>query len=172
MSRLGLGWTALLGALLLLLLSGGDDVEAIFARVEWSTLLFFASLFILMEALSRLGLIDWIGKQTQNIIMSVDHENRLTVAILLMLWVSALASAFVDNIPLSTMMVRIATSLADNRELQLPLQPLIWALSFGACLGGNGTLFGSSSNIICAGVAEQHGYTLSFVQFMRYTYIH
>ena len=68
--------------------------------------------------------------------MSVDQDSRLTVAIILILWVSGFASAFVDNLPLTTMMIRIATNLADNRELNLPLQPLIWALSFGACLGG------------------------------------
>ncbi|GLV36913.1 hoepel1 [Carabus blaptoides fortunei] len=167
LSRLGLGWTALLGALLLLLLADRDDMEAVFARVEWSTLLFFASLFILMEALSRLGLIDWIGQQTQAIIMSVGPESRLAVAIILILWVSAFASAFVDNIPLATMMVRIITNLADNRELDLPLQPLVWALSFGACLGGNGTLFGASANVVCAGVAEQHGYRFTFIEFLK-----
>lgn len=120
-----------------------------------------------MEALSKLGLIDWIGTQVNDIIMSVGQESRLAVAILIILWVSAGASAFVDNIPLTTMMIRITTSLAENRALGLPLQPLIWALSFGACLGGNGTLFGSSSNIVCAGVAEQHGYKISFMQFMK-----
>ncbi|XP_015836581.1 P protein isoform X2 [Tribolium castaneum] len=135
MSILGLGWTALLGTLLLLLLYDKEDIEGILGRVEWSTLLFFASLFILMEALSRLGLIDWVGKQTQTVIMSVDQDSRLTVAIVLILWVSGIASAFVDNLPLTTMMIRIATNLANDQELQLPLQPLIWALSFGACLG-------------------------------------
>lgn len=83
-----------------------------------------------------MGLIDWIGQQTQNVIMSVEQESRLAVAILLILWVSACASAFVDNIPLTTMMVRIATVLADDQELHLPLQPLVWALAFGACFGG------------------------------------
>lgn len=58
------------------------------ARVEWSTLLFFAALFILMEALAELGLIEWIGKQTENVILSVSEESRLAVAILLILWVS------------------------------------------------------------------------------------
>ncbi|VEN62049.1 unnamed protein product [Callosobruchus maculatus] len=167
LSRLGLGWTALLGALLLFLLYDNQDLEGIFARVEWSTLLFFASLFILMEALSRLGLIDWIGLQTQYVITSVCPESRLAAAIVLILWVSAIASAFVDNLPLTTMMLRIAVNLAGNQELHLPLQPLIWALSFGACLGGNGTLFGSSSNIVCAGLAEQHGYRFTFIQFMK-----
>ncbi|KAI4487019.1 hypothetical protein M0802_012119 [Mischocyttarus mexicanus] len=179
--NLSLGWTALLGVLLLLILADSEDFDGLMARVEWSTLLFFASLFILMEALSRLGLIAWIGKQTEKIILSVNEESRLAVAILLILWVSAFASAFVDNVPLSTMMVRIAINLAKNHELRLPLQPLIWALAFGACMGGsiyvvewtvlvftgNGTLIGATANVVCAGVAEQHGYKFTFIQFLK-----
>lgn len=91
---------------------------------------------IFLKSLSELGLIDWIGKQTENIILSVNEESRLAVAILLILWVSAIASAFVDNIPLTTMMVKITISLAENEALGLPIQPLVWALAFGACLGG------------------------------------
>ncbi|XP_034234646.1 P protein [Thrips palmi] len=164
--NLSLGWTALLGAILLLLLAD-QDMEGVLARVEWSTLLFFAALFVLMEALSRLKLIEWIGKQTESLILAVPKDYQLAMAILLILWVSALASSFVDNIPLTTMMVRIVVSLAQNEELSLPLQPLVWALAFGACLGGNGTLIGSSSNVVCAGVAEQHGYRFTFVQFFK-----
>lgn len=134
--RLSLGWTALLAAILLLILADRDDMESILARVEWSTLLFFAALFVLMESLSELGLIDWIGLQTENIILSVNEEQRLTVAILLILWVSAIASAFVDNIPLTTMMIKVSISLSQKKALNLPLQPLVWALCFGACLGG------------------------------------
>ncbi|CAD7080227.1 unnamed protein product [Hermetia illucens] len=167
LQRLSLGWTALLGAILLLILADREDMEAVLARVEWSTLLFFAALFILMEALSELGLIDWIGKQTENIILSVGETSRLTVAILLILWVSAFASAFVDNIPLTTMMIKIAISLAQNDQLGLPLQPLVWALAFGACFGGNGTLIGASANVVCAGVAEQHGYRFTFVEYFK-----
>jgi Na+/H+ antiporter NhaD/arsenite permease-like protein len=167
LQRLSLGWTALLGAVLLLILADREDMEAVLARVEWSTLLFFAALFVLMEALSELGLIDWIGKQTENVILSVGEESRLAVAILIILWVSALASAFVDNIPLTTMMVKIAISLAENEALDLPLQPLVWALALGACLGGNGTLIGASANVVCAGVAEQHGYRFTFVEFFK-----
>ncbi|XP_071440913.1 P protein-like [Hetaerina americana] len=165
--QLSLGWTALLGATLLLILADQEDLEGVLARIEWGTLLFFAALFILMEALSRLGLIEWIGIQTESLIHSVGPEHRLAVAILLILWVSAIASAFVDNIPLTTVMVRIITSLAANRELNLPLPPLVWALAFGACLGGNGTLIGASANVVCAGVAEQHGYRFTFVQFFK-----
>ncbi|KAL6431151.1 hypothetical protein ACFW04_007103 [Cataglyphis niger] len=165
--HLSLGWIALIGVTLLLILADSEDFDGLMARVEWSTLLFFASLFILMEALSRLGLITWIGKQTENFILSVNEESRLAVAILLLLWVSALASSLVDNVPLATMMVRIASNLAQNRELSLPMQPLVWALTFGACMGGNGTLIGASSNVVCMGVAEQHGYRFSFMQFFK-----
>ncbi|KAH0953383.1 hypothetical protein HN011_004922 [Eciton burchellii] len=165
--NLSLGWIALIGVLLLLILADSEDFDGVMARVEWSTLLFFASLFILMEALSRLGLIDWIGKQTEDFILSVNEESRLAVAILLLLWVSALASAFVDNVPLTTMMVRIAINLAQNRELGLPMQPLVWALAFGACMGGNGTLIGATANVVCMGIAEQHGYKFSFMQFSK-----
>lgn len=84
-----------------------------------------------------------IGKQTQYVITSVGPESRLATAIVLILWVSALASAFVDNLPLTTMMVRIAANLANDSELNLPLQPLIWSLSFGACLGGEYNNIGS-----------------------------
>lgn len=112
------------------------SIEPILAHVEWTTLLFFAVLFVLMEALARLGLIEWIGGLTESVILSVSEEARLTVAILIILRVSALVSAFVDNIPLTTMMIRIVISLAEKRVLNLPLQPLAWALSFGACLGG------------------------------------
>ncbi|XP_073825209.1 OCA2 melanosomal transmembrane protein hoepel1 isoform X3 [Musca autumnalis] len=167
LQRLSLGWTALLGAIFLIILADIEDMEAILARVEWSTLLFFAALFILMEALSELGLIEWIGNMTENIILGVGEESRLMVAVLIILWVSAIASAFVDNIPLTTMMVKITISLAQNNTLNLPLQPLVWALAFGACLGGNGTLIGASANVVCAGVAEQHGYKFTFLQFFK-----
>lgn len=88
LQRLSLGWTALLGAILLLILADREDMEAVLARVEWSTLLFFAALFVLMEALSELGLIDWIGRQTEAVILSVGEESRLMVAILIILWVN------------------------------------------------------------------------------------
>ncbi|XP_075988949.1 P protein-like isoform X2 [Anticarsia gemmatalis] len=148
-------------------LADRDDLEPILHRIEWSTLLFFAALFVLMEALSKLGLIEFIGGVTEGLILKVDESARLAVAILLMLWVSGITSAFVDNIPLTTMMVRVVTSLGNNPTLNLPMTPLIWALSFGACLGGNGTLIGASANVVCAGVAEQHGYRFSFVQFFK-----
>jgi len=88
LQRLSLGWTALLGAIFLIILADIEDMEAILARVEWSTLLFFAALFILMEALTELGLIEWIGNMTEGIILGVGEDRRLMVAILIILWVS------------------------------------------------------------------------------------
>lgn len=71
------------------------------------------------------------------------------------------------SIPLTTMMIKIVISLAENEALNLPLQPLVWSLALGACLGGNGTLIGASANVVCAGVAEQHGYKFSFNNFFK-----
>lgn len=111
-------------------------MEAILAHVEWSALLFFAALFVLIESLAELGLIDFIGSQTESVILLVDKEYRLCVAIVMILWMSAIVSAFVDNIPLTTMMIKVVISLAEKQELNLFLQPLVWALAFGGCLGG------------------------------------
>ncbi|KPJ19668.1 P protein [Papilio machaon] len=165
--RVSLSWTALLGAILLLLLADRADLEPVLHRVEWSTLLFFAALFVLMEALSRLGLISFVGGMLQQVVLQAQGRARLALAILLILWVSGMISAFVDNIPLTTMMVRVVVAIGSNPAVDLPLPPLIWALLFGACLGGNGTLIGASANVVCAGVAEQHGYRFSFLQFFR-----
>ncbi|XP_050433638.1 P protein-like isoform X2 [Adelges cooleyi] len=168
--NLSLGWIALLGTLFLLILADHVDIECVLGRIEWATLCFFAALFILIGALSELGLIEWVGKQTEIVIMSVAKEYRLSMAIILVLWVSAIVSSFVDNIPLTTMMIKVITSLSQNDELELPLQPLVFALAFGGCLGGNGTVIAASCNMVCAGVAEQHGYRMSFMQFFKVGY--
>lgn len=89
-----------------------------------------------MEAVERMGLIDWIGHATESIIQSVSEDLRLAVAIIIILWISALTSAFVDSIPVTAMMVKIVVALSEKSTLGLPLQPLVWALAFGPCLGG------------------------------------
>lgn len=165
--RLSLGWSALLGVIFLLIISDRDDMDAILHRVEWPTLLFFAAMFVLMEAVERMGFIAWIGSGTENIIKGVSRDWRLAVAIIIILWVSALTSAFVESLPVTQMMVKIVVSIAGNAKLGLPMQPLIWALAFGPALGGNGTLVGASANVICAGIAEQHGYKMNFMEFFK-----
>ncbi|XP_053694022.1 P protein-like [Sabethes cyaneus] len=165
--RLSSGWAALLGVVLLLIITDKNDMDAILSRIEWPTLLFFAAMFTLMEAVERMGLIAWIGHATESIILAVSEELRLAVAIIIILWMSALSSAFVDSIPVTAMMVKIVVALSAKSSLGLPLQPLVWALAFGTCLGGNGTLVGASANVICAGIAEQHGYRFSFMDYFK-----
>ncbi|NXM38550.1 P protein, partial [Gymnorhina tibicen] len=164
---LDLGWIAMLGALWLLVLADIHDFEMILHRVEWATLLFFAALFVLMEALAHLHLIDYIGEQTALLIKVVPEDHRLAVAIILVLWVSALASSVIDNIPFTATMIPVLLNLSKDPDVNLPMKPLIFSLAMGACLGGNGTLIGASANVVCAGIAEQHGYGFSFMEFFR-----
>ncbi|KAI1241725.1 hypothetical protein IHE44_0005214, partial [Lamprotornis superbus] len=164
---LDLGWIAMLGALWLLVLADVHDFEMILNRVEWATLLFFAALFVLMEALAHLHLIDYIGEQTALLIKVVPEDQRLAVAIILVLWVSALASSVIDNIPFTATMIPVLLNLSKDPDVNLPMKPLIFSLAMGACLGGNGTLIGASANVVCAGIAEQHGYGFSFMEFFR-----
>ncbi|XP_072246193.1 P protein [Leuresthes tenuis] len=165
--HLDLGWIAILGALWLLVLADIQDFEIILHRVEWATLLFFAGLFVLMEALAQLQLIDFIGEQTALLIKAVPEDQRLAIAIILVMWVSALASSLIDNIPFTATMIPVLINLSQDADVNLPVKPLIFALAMGACLGGNGTLIGASANVVCAGIAEQHGYGFSFVEFFK-----
>ncbi|XP_076870831.1 P protein isoform X2 [Brachyhypopomus gauderio] len=165
--HLELGWIAVLGALWLLILADIQDFEIILHRVEWATLLFFAALFVLMEALAQLQLIDYIGEQTAALIKAVPEGDRLAIAIILVMWVSALVSCLIDNIPFTATMIPVLLNLSQDADVNLPVKPLIFALAMGACLGGNGTLIGASANVVCAGIAEQHGYGFSFMEFFR-----
>ncbi|XP_043852496.1 P protein [Dromiciops gliroides] len=165
--HLDLGWIAILGAIWLLVLADIHDFEIILHRVEWATLLFFAALFVLMEALAHLHLIEYIGEQTALLIKMFPEDQRLTAAIILVVWISALASSLIDNIPFTATMIPVLLNLSQDPEVSLPVKPLIFSLAIGACLGGNGTLIGASANVVCAGIAEQHGYGFSFMEFFR-----
>ncbi|XP_078303841.1 P protein [Panthera onca] len=165
--HLDLGWIAIMGAIWLLILADIHDFEIILHRVEWATLLFFAALFVLMEALAHLHLIEYVGEQTALLIKMVPEDRRLTIAIILVVWVSAIASSLIDNIPFTATMIPVLLNLSQDPEVSLPAPPLMYALALGACLGGNGTLIGASSNVVCAGIAEQHGYGFSFMEFFR-----
>ena len=160
-------WIAISGAILLLIFSSPHDIEPALESVEWSTLLFFASLFVMVEAMAEVGLISTIGQAISDLIESVDEDNRLLVAIVLVMWISALVSAFLDNIPYTATMVPIIVQLASNEKLGLSIKPLAWALCFGACLGGNGSLMGASANIVVAGIADKSGYPLTFTSFFN-----
>ncbi len=150
---------ALGGAFLLLLLSGESYLENSLSKVEWTTIFFFTGLFVLVSGLIETGIIEKVA--TYGIALT---GGDLLASSFLVLWLSAFASAFVDNIPFVATMIPLVKEMGqlgiDN------LEPLWWSLALGACLGGNGTLIGASANVIVAGLAGKEGYKISFVKFM------
>ena len=134
-----------------MLVASPHDLHHVFENVEWDTLLFFAALFVMIEALAEMGLIRWIGNIISDIIAAAPQESRMYVAITVILVASAIVSGFLDNIPYTTTMVPVIVQLANDESLGLELGPLIWSLSLGACLGGNMTLVGASANLVTAG---------------------
>jgi Na+/H+ antiporter NhaD/arsenite permease-like protein len=159
-------WIALLGAFITIGFTNPHDVQdALRNHVEWDTLLFFAGLFVLVEVCAAMGLLEYIGDLLANYIQDQPEDKQLTVAITLVLWVSAFTSAFLDNIPYTATMIPVIKILADTLPETLPLKTLAWALSFGACLGGNGTLLGASANIVTAGISTNKGFPISFLNF-------
>lgn len=170
LTHIAVSWIALVGAVIMLLATDRHELEKPLEHVEWSTLLFFAGLFVLVHALQYLGVISFIGDYvTKGIEMFGTNEDgnvvRLAAAILIILWVSAIASAFIDNIPYTATMIPVVLQI--SYELNINLGPLIWALAFGACLGGNGTLIGASANVVTAGMSEEAGYPISFNEFFK-----
>lgn len=131
---LGYAWIAIIGAIVHIICSGVKEIEDVLDKVEWATLLFFAGLFVLMKCLDLMGLIDWIGLTVSTVIMTVeDGKYRLALAIFLILWVSAIVSAFLDNIPYTAAMINVVLKIASSSGL--PLSPLIWSLALGTCFG-------------------------------------
>lgn len=166
--ELPLSWIALTGALLYIILADlADNFEHILHQVEFATLLFFAALFVLMECETKLGLIPWLGRELELMLIGLPAEWRLLVALVSILWISGVASAFVDNIPVTTMMMQIVHSMVQNKELALPMLPLVLALALGIGLGANGTQIAATTNIVAIGIAEQHGYKITAAKFSK-----
>ena len=156
---------ALTGAMLLLVFSRVDIVEMLEHEVEWPTLVFFMALFIVVAAAEETGLIQVIAEWVAQI-----SQGNLMVAVLMVLWVSALASAAVDNIPFTATMLPIVAFLNAN----IPGAEngvLWWSLALGACFGGNGTMIGASANVVTVGLAEKAGYHISFLYYMKACFV-
>lgn len=150
---------ALAGAALLLLISKIEP-EEVFHDIEWPTIFFFAALFILVGALEHIGVIGYLANQ-----LFALTKGDLFFTVMLVLWGSALLSAFLDNIPFVATMIPLIKHFGEVSGMNIT--PLWWALALGACLGGNGTLVGASANVIVAGLLNKHGHKISFVQFMK-----
>jgi Na+/H+ antiporter NhaD/arsenite permease-like protein len=152
---------ALIGSLLLLAISKLDIVEMLEKEVEWPSLMFFIGLFVVIAGAEATGLI----QQIANVVLSASQGN-LTIAVVMILWVSAIASAFIDNIPFTATMLPIVLFLSES--FNLPKDNVLWwSLSLGACLGGNGTMIGASANVVTVGMAEKAGFKISFVEYMK-----
>jgi len=165
---------ALGGAALLLLLvtmsvpteQAGHKVHEFFGQVEWITIFFFCGLFIIVTGVEHAGLLNTLAQW----MLSMTSGN-FPITVLATLWVSALFSAIVDNIPfVATMIPMIKGMLPVFQQAGVPVvqtEALWWALAMGACLGGNGTLVGASANLIVAGIAERNGVPIRFLPFMK-----
>ena len=138
-----------------------EDVHHSFGEVEWVTIFFFVGLFIVVSGIEHAGLLEILA----NWVISVT-EGDMTVTAIMIIWVSAVASAVVDNIPFVATMIPMIESMAPTFGGSENLEPLWWSLALGACLGGNGSLVGASANLIVAGFAERAGHRIKFLPFM------
>lgn len=152
---------ALAGAFILLLLTGEHMMEEALAKVEWTTIFFFVGLFVLVSGLIETGVISKLAAAAIDL-----TGGNLVATSMLILWLSAIASAFLDNIPFVATMIPMIQEMGNMGVSNL--EPLWWSLALGACLGGNGTLIGASANLIVAGMSGKEGYPIKFVQYFKY----
>ena len=154
---------AMTGAGLLLLISFPQKeamIAKVLSKVEWLAIFFFAGLFILVGALVETGVIKMLAEEAIKI-----TNGDLTATSMLILWMSAYASAFIDNIPFVATLIPLIQDMGQMGMTNL--DPVWWSLSLGACLGGNGTLIGASANVVVASMAAQRGKPISFISFMK-----
>jgi Na+/H+ antiporter NhaD/arsenite permease-like protein len=150
---------ALLGAAALMLYAR-VDVEEVLRDVEWPTLLFFVGLFIVVEGVIHVGIIDEFARGLFEL-----TGGDLTVTSLTLMWVSAIASGIIDNIPYTATLIPVVEGLAERG---VEVEPLWWSLALGADLGGNATIIGASANVIIASLAGRAGQPISFRRFLPY----
>ena len=153
---------AMTGAGLLLLISFPQKeamIAKVLSKVEWLAIFFFAGLFILVGALVETGVIKMLAEEAIKI-----TNGDLTATSMLILWMSAYASAFIDNIPFVATLIPLIQDMGQMGMTNL--DPVWWSLALGACLGGNGTIIGASANVIVAGMAAERGVPMTFVRFM------
>ncbi len=169
------GTIALFGAATLMLLHNiehhrelekqTEKVTATFGEVDWITIFFFVGLFIVVHGLEVTGV---LALMARGLIDLTGGDFALTAYVIL--WASAFLSAIVDNIPYVATMIPLVKAMAPTFGGAEHLVPLWWALSLGACLGGNGTLIGASANLTVAGIAERNGIHFGFWTYTRYAF--
>lgn len=150
------------GAAILLFISGSDP-EDIFMEIEWTTIFFFVALFILVGGLEEVGIIHIFAEK----ILTLTKGN-LTMTTMVLLWGSSILSAFLDNIPFVATMIPLIQNIQQLGGMDV--MPLWWALSLGACLGGNGTMIGASANVIACGMLEKKTHKIGFFEYMKFAF--
>lgn len=148
-----------IAAACVMLLIGKQDAEEIILSVEWPTILFFIGLFIVVGGVKKVGVITMLAN---GLIAITDGNVILTM--LIILWVSAIVSSFLDNIPFVATLIPLILSMQSQG---MDVAPIWWALSLGACLGGNGTLIGASANVVLSGISKNNGHPITFGQYFK-----
>lgn len=151
---------ALFGAALLLALIPVSGPEIVHKDIEWPTLVFFGSLFIMVGALKETGVIIAIADLLTTVL--VGHK---LLAIITVLWFSALASVFINPVAFTALFVHVVSEM--SLSLGMESEPLFWALAMGSCFGGNGSYLGATANVVLSDIAERSGHPLSFTYFMK-----
>lgn len=159
-SRLGIETaTIALSCAAVMMIIGKQNIDYVVNEVEWSTILFFVSLFTVVGGLVETGV---IGKLA-NVILEVASGHQI-IMMMILLWASALFSSILDNIPFVATLIPLVTALGESG---VDIEPLWWAISLGACFGGNGTLIGASANVVLSGISGKHGYPISFADYTK-----
>lgn len=148
-----------LGAAGIIMLISGESIEEALANVEWTTLAFFAGLFVIVGAMAETGVIEMLA----HALIDATGGN-VFVTMLVLLVGSAVISSFLDNIPFVATMIPILLAMESTG---MDVTPLWWAVSLGACLGGNGTLIGASANVVLSDISKKNGHEITFVQFLK-----
>lgn len=151
--------TVALTAAVVMMLIGGQKAEDIIADVEWTSIIFFTALFIVVGGLVETGV---VGQLAEIVINATSDKPIMTM--LVILWASALLSTILNNIPFVAALIPL---VIDMGQSGIDVFPLWWAISLGACLGGNGTLVGASANIVLANISAKHGHPISFARFFK-----
>jgi Na+/H+ antiporter NhaD/arsenite permease-like protein len=153
------GATIALTGAVVLMIAAREDVHEVLKTVEWPTLFFFVGLFIVVGGVVKTGIISDLAHA-----VLAFTGGRTDIAALVVLWMSAIVSAVVDNIPYTITMVPLIQELGQTMNIE----PLIWALALGACFGGNATVVGASANVVVASMSEARGYPITFISYLRY----
>lgn len=160
----GLAVISLSGAVVLMILAKKTPHDA-FKAVEWDTLFFFIGLFIMVKGLENIKIIEYVGEELVKL-----TEGRFKLASLLLMWISAMFASILGNVATATTFSQIVHFLEPHFS-GMNTRALWWALSFGACLGGNLTILGAATNVVAVSVGDKAGLKIGFVQFMKFSAI-